>query len=542
MRDDGFIKTVGRLEKENLRFIIPPYQRGYRWTEREIVALLVDVNDFNPRNDEQYCLQPLILQKRDEVSYEVVDGQQRLTTIYVFMKVVEELLSDDSPKFELMYETRSGSEKFLQSLTDRQFRVDNKDKSIDYSYIVKAYDIIYNWLEYQAEAKEMRVRSFAQRILGKFETNVFFIWYVIREEDNPNELFTKVNVGKIPLTDSELIKALLMNKSFYNDSSESAKEYENRTAEISSGWDRIEQHLQNDSFWFFLQNSTQKTKYYATRIDLLFNLLAKKQNTDHPELFKGFHINPDDDPYYSFYVFSQILSQTVDKPAFIKELWDSLQKLYFDFSYWYSDLDLYHTIGFLIASGKSIFEIHESLNNKSKSEFNACLRTMIKNLIVSQEDDHDLKSMLQKLSKDKKKQVRDILLLFNIATVVNQSKKQYRFSFDLFKQNQWDIEHIHATGDPTGLQDDLLWNLTLLDSSTNREYKNATFDIKRNTIIKKDAEGKFIPLCTMNVFLKNYTHNDRDIQMNIWDNNDKEVYLETMAEIFTKFFEGKQDE
>lgn len=67
------------------KFEIPSYQRGYRWTDIQVNALLNDVYNFHEyRIDAQakYCLQPIVVTRAaDGVSWEVIDGQQRLTTL-----------------------------------------------------------------------------------------------------------------------------------------------------------------------------------------------------------------------------------------------------------------------------------------------------------------------------------------------------------------------------------------------------------------------------------------------------------------------------
>ena len=76
---------------------------------------------------------------------------------------------------------------------------------------------------------------------------------------------------------------------------------------------------------------------------------------------------------------------------------------------------------------------------------------------------------------------------------------------------------------------DSISNLTLLDSSTNREYKDAPFAYKRHCIIEKDKEGtKFIPLCTRNVFLKYYSNSEKNISYldtMRWNEDDKKDYI-----------------
>ncbi|MFR2192883.1 MAG: DUF1524 domain-containing protein, partial [Streptococcus sp.] len=83
----------------------------------------------------------------------------------------------------------------------------------------------------------------------------------------------------------------------------------------------------------------------------------------------------------------------------------------------------------------------------------------------------------------KNKTIKSTLLLFNLVTLINKSEKQYRFPFDIYKKEKWDIEHIHATADETAEADDSLANLTLLDANTNRSYGNSPFDQKRRIII-----------------------------------------------------------
>ena len=83
----------------NTLFVIPYYQRGYRWTGKNVKQLLNDLLLFaNGENDDnEYCLQPIVLQKISKESYlhvakeddsviRVVDGQQRLTTLAIILK------------------------------------------------------------------------------------------------------------------------------------------------------------------------------------------------------------------------------------------------------------------------------------------------------------------------------------------------------------------------------------------------------------------------------------------------------------------------
>ena len=95
---------------KGLKFNVPSYQRGYRWTEHEVTTLLEDLYTHSKQNrDYKYCLQPLIVKKVSDNTYDVVDGQQRLTTIFIFLKFMSAEFSSGRRRsnqydyFELVY-------------------------------------------------------------------------------------------------------------------------------------------------------------------------------------------------------------------------------------------------------------------------------------------------------------------------------------------------------------------------------------------------------------------------------------------------------
>lgn len=154
---------------------------------------------------------------------------------------------------------------------------------------------------------------------------------------------------------------------------------------------------------------------------------------------------------------------------------------------------------------------------------------------------YDLANISYDNSNDRRK-IRKLLLLFNIATLVCKSEKQYRFPFDIYKGEtadkiKWDIEHIHATADETAEADDNIGNLTLLDAQTNRSYQHAPFIEKRKIIIERESKGLFVPLCTKNIFLKVYSKNLSN--MDIWETEDKKDYIDAMNDTLEFFFEGR---
>jgi len=205
---------------QNLAFYIPNYQRGYRWTRQQVEDLLNDIFEFSQKDNAGiYCLQPLVVVKRssnerlldkvhaakdlDEVKrivngqWEVVYGQQRLTTIRLILEVLGQ-----SRFYDIEYETREDSADFLNAFTAAEAAGENAEEknNIDFYHIYQAATVIREWLE-------------------KIDKNVLlnlvkFIWY--ETEEDPKEVFARLNIGKISLTNAELIKALLLNKSNFD--------------------------------------------------------------------------------------------------------------------------------------------------------------------------------------------------------------------------------------------------------------------------------------------------------------------------------------
>ena len=96
------LKTVNELKLDDegkpQRYFIAAYQRGYRWTPLQVTQLLEDIREFtkrrNPQPEDFYCLQPLVMRVSEEGGYEVVDGQQRLTTLMLISRHFNERLTE----------------------------------------------------------------------------------------------------------------------------------------------------------------------------------------------------------------------------------------------------------------------------------------------------------------------------------------------------------------------------------------------------------------------------------------------------------------
>lgn len=597
------LNTKSINELRGFDFFIDEYQRGYKWTVQQVLDLLEDVSSFNNNKDAFYCLQPIAVQSkqwennknRKVDGFEVIDGQQRLTTIFIVLKVLNGSL------FSITYRTRPKSEEFLHDI-EKNIDIDinigfNDDlnilsqildeKWIDYISCNKEYDnidiyhffcaylLVNVWFGNDQDKKQ----AFLENLL-EFTR---FIWYEDKNTTNSKLVFRNLNSGKIPLTNAELIKALFINE--LKDINKEVQELQQHN--FASEWDMIEQSLNDDKFWFFVNNDTN-TDRYQTRIDFLFEIIAGKKHKENKD---------------SLHTYRKFVNGEVELN------WNRIKELYFKLYEWYSDRETYHLIGYIIDRKFSVIEklINES-EGVPKSYFLDNLVEIIKvNLKISLEEKDGAKYLESLNFKDDYEDVKNLLILFNIEQY-QSNISGFRFPFYEFKNTKWSIEHIHAQhaddfnsivevkgwldesenllkdfrnheeisedlsksfGDlraelekNSGEKDDVftesiknkleitieqasdifdvhkIKNLALLDGPSNSGLGKRTFPAKRQYIleINKSLDGNkaFIPLATTNVFQKYYTNNVK--QYDFWGYQDRADYIAEIRKVLNKYF------
>ena len=553
-------KLVGEIEGE---FLVKSYQRGYRWSKDEVVRLLEDIKQNENNN---YCLQPIVVKKENNI-YELIDGQQRLTTIFLIYQYIHEKIPYFMPpKFSISYETRPKSKEYLNDID-----ITKKNDNIDYWYMAEAYEAIDDWF---SNGHQESLPLFS----NYFKENVSVIWYEVDDDTDSIPLFTRLNIGKIPLTSSELVKAMFLSNSLNSEMTEERKERQN---EISLQWDNIEKKLRDDSFWYFLTN--KGIADYQTRIDLVLDLLANRPKNSREK-------------YYTFFAIDNM-----KKDKSLKEIWNEIQHTYLTLFDWFENHEFYHKIGYLISSeAMSLQEIYNKSRGKTKDEFLNYINDEIKNSIKIDKN-------YGELDYDKEKDKNDIqrlLLLFNIESVRKNGEETQWFPFNKFKFREngkivWSLEHIHAqqsegmktidawkewltlhlnsvkdvfpddqelinrieqainkpnlgsdefnelqsiissrlTG--TNSNRNTIANLALLNSIDNAALNNSTFDVKRNKIIEMDKKGLYIPFCTKMVFLKYYSKSI-DNNLHFWSYNDMSAYVGYINEILSEYLNDQK--
>ena len=564
-------KSIRDIIDKKINFNVPAYQRGYRWDKLNVTDLLDDLLEFiqDDSSGKFYCLQPLVVKKIGTNQYNVIDGQQRLTTIFIILRYLENLLKEEndiSAIYTIRYETRESSQGFLKEVANKTQK-DSKE-NIDFFYMHQAYEAVDSWFKDKISQKKTTKRKILEIFTNsEGEKHIEFIWYEIADSEDEVKIFARLNSGKIPLTNAELIKALFLNvRNFLKECSKN--EIITKQIEISKEWDEIEYTLQDDEFFKFLTKND-----YPTRIELLFEILSGVKNT---EL----------DRYAIYRHFADMA-----KEGDLSHIWTDIKKIFLTFKFWFKDIEYYHLVGFLVASNiLSIEKIYNATKDKTKNDFNIFLRENIKEKIkIENIDGLDYKK--------NRKDIENILLFFNIATILNNKSSNIRFSFSEFTTKRWSLEHIHAQNDKgpkdkeaqdawlssvekkylddskTGdkqlaemigsfkegnkrndffaLQMEILnkfgdlvnmhgiENLALLTTKNNSSLSNGLFIEKREKIIEMDKNGEFIPICTKNVFLKYYSKELSNVYF--WSKDDQEDYKDSIIKTL-EIFLGEKNE
>ena len=600
------LKSVNELE--NKKFFVPNFQRGYKWRAKDVEYLIEDIAEIAQDDNRDYCLQPIVVapncaQKNrptcghviDSAKEEfiLVDGQQRLTTLWLIINWARHNNFKVYWNFDIEYETRDDSNEYLNDIKEKGNT--EKKGTCDTHYFSKALDKI--------ASKKERLQSFFDNL----NKNVKIIWYEIDPEEGPAH-FERLNNAKIGLTNAELVKAFLLTKS-----------NQEKRARMACEWDEMEYRLQDNSFFAFITTKVSIYNKEYNRIELFLDLYTGATKEDKEQ-----------DEYYTF---NEIAKKIEKEGKKVNDVWQDILNIYNRLLCWYNDNFLYNLIGFLVETqgDGELAVIWKECNGKSTNEIKENVRGRVTHNIP-QED--RIRKMVYKDGRTK-----NVLLLFNIMSlmsVIPDSKpNEYKYVFNdkfhfyLYKNEDWDKEHVHATAsqslqsriewvnwlkdldeklveeklnenknenketylnwikeaknvksedyedikkekhqifkllsktdfdkmftdivdalegsyDETDFKQNSIGNLVLLCANINRsgEYKVAPFSTKRRIIMERVKNGQFVPLGTQNVFMKIYTPTpghfykwEKDEPYDGNEKSDRDNYIDAMIETINR--------
>lgn len=493
-------------------FIIPNYQRGYKWSQDNINVLLYDINSIYENDKKEHCLHNLtvIKNKKNNAEYiEVIDGQQRLTTIFLIFNYLKYKYNGLNINYTLDYQIRWETKHFL----------DNKLNDVIKKITKEEYE----------ESKELFERIKNTKITnGNYEStynkqDIYFIcnalfsidkWF----NDNPNNniikncdkiyfyehdltnrqikgetIFANLNSGKIDLTDIELIKADLIinisNQKLINNNDVLINEIRSNIGRL---WDEMEIWLSEDKVWFWITNGNN-SKNYINKLHILFELLLGEEKDKKEDMY-------------------DIYKKQLKKMSY-EDILEKIKYYYYAIKNWYYDNDFYHLVGIAIGIGIKLKDIIELSKYKTKNKF-------IEKLI------EDIKSKINIYTWHKKIYVGDyyyndlnyydtgdsikqIFLLLNALEGFSNDhfNDSFRYRFDLHHKQKWSIEHILPQNPNKENIEHYLKDLILyLINMSNKQYNESINNIQNKNIknlIEECRDEKEINELKINEFIKN---------------------------------------
>lgn len=192
-------QTSGNIfTSEERQYIIPLYQREYAWGEKQIVRLIEDISDAE--NVNKYYIGTLIVSERNDKKLEVIDGQQRLTTLFLLLNCLEE-----TTKKHLTFECRDRSNYTLENIQKAVEGKNGLDEKQQEDNIVKGVEIIKRTLEKEEKSND----GFIDTLKKKLKKVILF-QIIVPKHTDLNRYFEIMNTRGEQLAQHDILKAHLM--------------------------------------------------------------------------------------------------------------------------------------------------------------------------------------------------------------------------------------------------------------------------------------------------------------------------------------------
>ena len=209
-------KNIAEIWQDD--YVVPLYQRNYAWQESQIQQLLQDIYDNSKTLDSNYFIGSLVVLQRPDGVYEVIDGQQRLTTLHIICKTLNIL---DAP--HLSYDSRPEVEDFFKGLfasaSNKEYSEECKKRDIRKIYrLVEAIDIVESTDIHThpgfPDDKTICLSSMddyeKQQFKEYLNNNVIIVRTILPSDTDVAAYFEIMNNRGEQLQEHEIIKALMM--------------------------------------------------------------------------------------------------------------------------------------------------------------------------------------------------------------------------------------------------------------------------------------------------------------------------------------------
>jgi len=485
----GLLYSVRKIFS-SLKYNIPNYQRGYKWTKGNIEVLLNDLRNFfdnNQENGKYYCLQNITICKNGSV-FNLIDGQQRITTLYVllaFFNYQNASLNfnwQDKLDYSIKHGNDLGTDSFIKEniVTGKIWKSEDKlePKHKDEFYLIEVCDAIKKWFnntdEQGRETNKQWFEKNKELYTACFLDRVKLIVNDVSESNSDTkeqQLFANINGAKVNLDGADLMRAVLITRSakekyIKNNDDNLINEFRVRMGieidDMNRWWSQpnvktfFKQLLPEDIF----NEAKGSFNIEAFPINLLYMLYYESKKNDATKQFSF--------RYFEYGIDSNGIS---DDNHY--EMYSGIRKLHNEMQDWYEDKQIYNYLGFLFyrCKGRTLVyqkrkvtinytEIYKLWNEeiKNKKEFSHYLKRLIINSLCSDyvnkddnsnEDDgsknvdllcNDIKNIKHDWYETDNERLINVLVLQDILI----SNSTVRIPARYFTSNDEDKEHINA--------------------------------------------------------------------------------------------------
>lgn len=568
-------------EQEKDYYNIPLYQRGYKWTPREVKKLLNDIKAFNPIEDKFYCLQNITIVPNKNV-FNVVDGQQRLTTLTLLLSYLgySNLVGNKVrfPDNSIRTETNHFLNKIINQENDickiswDSFIVNNPDYDHqDIFHLFHAYQSINEW--FLANDNILSKDEFS----NKLTNNVKLIVNKIDTKNDEEEIFGNLNSKRIPLDGSDLFRAILITRVALEENRKDANikdiiQLNEKRVKIGWEFDNINNWWSQENIKNYFQRfisiksevTSSDLKLFDTNkhpINLLLFLFAESENEKQLTLE---------------------LIENYNSTAIV--LYKKFLKLHNTLVDWFEDREIYHYLGFLFANTKTSFKSIWDKWQKSDSRINfiRSLKNDIKKVIYKNDIEIDFTNDTIDWFHEENALLVQVLILLDIIYSLDKTQP---FMHPLyFTKNSNDIEHIFPqnpkdvtekkefieflnTINETNIFDitdfekkkddtkylekvesfiqehiasikiNSIGNLVLLYLGLNRSIGRISYTRKRSRVIDFFNRGNYIQPHTFRVFVRYFNNSEMNTrELEHWTNIDIEANAKAIDNKIKNFF------
>jgi len=593
-----------------IAYRIPPYQRGYKWGSENgqpVERLFSDLKQAWSSKKKEYLLQAITVKKiRDGDNgwlLEVIDGQQRLTTLFILIQVlnfqINKSISQSITENKLRYSIRHENQtldtlvaRWIKSVEELAETSESFDRLKNAQEVdrEKQQDIFYLKCATLRCVHELATRSSDSVFLNN-EQIVSFNKFVLEDVKlmvnaveahvSGEKIFGNLNSNRVVLTETELIKGLMLTRVARN----SKMVHPRRYREI------LEMRIQLGRKWDELIHWTKlpeiRSLYFRAFNDGMIGLLELVAR-QLPEPFKAVKSNNGDE---------KLLFEFFLRQHDFEEVFRLLVNTFSRMQDWHANDQSFHLLGYCLMHQKDanrVSFIVKQLGCKTKAQFTNGLYDQRKSILFGSEETNGDVGRPNNVNFDKLKygennpQIQSILLALSVFQKVNDG----RFNFHAYQDEDWTLEHIFPQtpfgkeadlteaqnkaalailtqdnekvlggeiaksidkiaqskeeSDPGGKINELLrsvpllhqiGNLCLLIPEDNSSMGCKMFNEKRKIIRNRIAQGSFVPRHTYEVFSKMIGGEDDNLQ--VWSGENIKKHQEEIARRLKDLMEEK---